>query len=162
MEELVQKLASPIEEIQKRALESIHDKLRFNITESNDLVTSTNICEILVKLLADRTNTENLNCKSILPDENKFLSLLKILAEESSHGRQILINLNLDQVLDQWSHKYKSFQPSHTTVKLTEDLQDILASSSTARNSTKSLLNSYGENIDETSSVVGPIGQVSH
>ena len=99
MEELVQKLASPIEEIQKRALESIHDKLRFNITESNDLVTSTNICEILVKLLADRTNTENLNRKSILPDENKFLSLLKILAEESSHGRQILINLNLIRCL---------------------------------------------------------------
>ena len=154
MEELVHKLDSPIEEIQRRALESIHDKLRYKICNLNDLVTKTNICEILVKLLSDRTNTENLNCKSILPQETKILSLLKTIAEECHHGRQTLVNLNLDQVLEQWTDKYQSYH-NQATVKLTEALRDIF-SNLTAGNSNQSLLNSYGKvNDDDSSSIVG-------
>ena len=154
MKELVLKLGSSVDEIQRRALDSIYDKLRYKIADINDLVTATDICEILVKLLSDRTNTENLNCKSILPYENRILSLLKRIAEESPHGRHILLNLSLDQVLEQWKGQYGAHQ-NQATVKLTEDLQDILTNLTATENSSQSLLNSYGQvKDDESSSIV--------
>ena len=98
MEDLVQKLSSSIEEIQKRALDNIHDKVRYGLADIDVLVTQTEICQILVKWLEDKVKTENVTCKSILVSQTKVLTLLKVLAQDSSHAHRLLASLNLGQV----------------------------------------------------------------
>ena len=155
MEDLVHKLSSPIEEIQKRALDNIHDKVRYGLVDIDVLVTETEICQILVKWLNDKVNTENLTCKSILVSQNKVLTLLKSLAQDSPHAHRMLANLNLGQVLEDWSVKYGSAQDD-LTIKLIRDLQSFFTNADYSQVESSSLLTSYGATADHSASVVQP------
>ena len=156
MEDLVQKLSSSIEEIQKRALDNIHDKVRYGLADIDVLVTQTEICQILVKWLEDKVKTENVTCKSILVSQTKVLTLLKVLAQDSSHAHRMLASLNLGQVLEEWNVKYGSVQ-DELTIKLTRDLQSFFANHpDDSQDESSALLTSYGATADLSSSLVQP------
>ena len=111
LDQLVLKLKSSHEEIRLRALENIDDKLKYGVIDVNKLVDETECCPILISFFSEKLESQDeVVSKSVFPNIGKVFSILKMILEQSSNGRKVLISLNSKEILVQWQTNYASFQ----------------------------------------------------
>ena len=141
VEELVSKLKSSHEDIRRRAVENIADKLKYGLIDVNKLVDETDCCSILITLFSEKLDTDDLVSKSVMPCLGKIFIILKNVLESSINGRNVLVSLNARQILVKWQELYASFQTFVTKESLGEILKLLEVD---AESSESQLVSTYG------------------
>ena len=145
LEQLVLKLRSSHEEIRSRALENIADKLKYGVIDVNKFVDETDCCPILISLFSKKLeSTDEVVSKSVFPNVEKVIGILKIILEKSVNGRKVLLSLNAREIVFQWQTNYASFQ----TFASKEPLEEILQLLQVDNESSESqLISTYGTSL---------------
>ena len=144
VEELVSKLKSSHDDIRRRAVENIADKLKYGLIDVNKLVDETDCCSILISLFSEKLDTDDLVSKSVMPCLGKIFVILKKVLEISINGRNVLVSLNARQILVKWQAQYASFQIFVTKESLGEILKLLEVD---AESSESQLVSTYGTSL---------------
>ena len=110
IQDLVEKLKSPIREIRNRAIENISDKVQYELIDLNPLVDATDFCSIIISWFENSLATEKVQSKSTLPELFKIFQLLEAILDKSTNGKFALASYNALEILESWKANYESYQ----------------------------------------------------